>query len=323
MVGAVIVYGDVIIGEGFTSAYGGAHAEVNAIAAVKDKTLLQSATLYVTLEPCAHFGKTPPCADLIIAHKIPRVVIGIQDPYHKVAGQGIEKLRAAGCEVLVNVCATECHEHHKRFLTFHEKKRPYIILKWAQTLDGYIAPKKESRKNIAEPFMITSLPAQRLVHKWRSEEQAILVGTNTVLDDNPKLTVRLWHGKNPLRIVIDREMKIGTPYHVLAGKLPTLFFTGLPKFDDDAKHVFYQQIDFQENIPMQVVDELYKRNINSLIIEGGAATLQRFLDAGLWDEARVFTAKKTFGSGLKAPNFSGNLVENTSIGDDLLTIFTR
>ena len=222
-VGAVLVVDDRIIGEGFTSPYGGNHAEVNAISAVKDQTLLAIATMYVTLEPCSHFGKTPPCADLIIKSEIKKVVIGCIDSNVLVAGKGVERLQNAGCEVIVGVLEKECKAHHKRFFTFQTKKRPFIILKWAQTLDAFIAPKKRATQ---APVWITNEASRQLVHKWRSEEQAILVGTTTVLDDNPGLDVRYWNGENPVRIVIDKELKIPTNLKVYDGSVKTIFING-------------------------------------------------------------------------------------------------
>ncbi|MEX0291327.1 MAG: bifunctional diaminohydroxyphosphoribosylaminopyrimidine deaminase/5-amino-6-(5-phosphoribosylamino)uracil reductase RibD, partial [Flavobacteriaceae bacterium] len=203
MVGCVIVHKETIIGEGYTSAYGRAHAEVNAIRSVHDPSLLPEATLYVTLEPCSHHGKTPPCADLILSHKIPEVVIGLKDPHVKVAGQGIEKLKKAGCEVRLGILENECKKHHRRFLTFHLKKRPYIILKWAQSLDGFMAPEDSKRSEDPQPYWLTNTYSRQLVHKWRSEEQAILVGTNTVIQDNPHLGTRYWNGRSPIRIFSD------------------------------------------------------------------------------------------------------------------------
>ena len=202
MVGCVIVLNDVIIGEGFTSAYGGNHAEVNAIASINDKSLLKNTILYVTLEPCSHFGKTPPCSDLIIKHEIPKVVIGTKDINRKVSGKGIEKLINSGCDVTIGVLEEKCKEHHKRFFTFHNKKRPYIILKWAQTLDGFIAPKIKNKK---KPVWISNAQSRQLNHKWRTQEQAILVGINTVLEDNPSLTARDWKGQNPIRIILEKK----------------------------------------------------------------------------------------------------------------------
>ena len=255
MVGAVIVHKNLIIGEGFTSAYGSNHAEVNAIKSVKNKLLLSQATLYVTLEPCSHFGKTPPCSNLIIEHNIPRVVIGCIDDNPEVAGKGIKKLQEAGCQVTVGVLEEACKEHHKRFFTFHNKKRPYIILKWAETKDGFIAPKT---KNETKPVWITNKTSRQLVHKWRVQEQAILVGTNTVLQDNPSLTVRDWTGNQPTRIVLNKNNSLSKKHTV---------------FNKNAETVV-----LKENTAKTICKALYKLNINSRIIEGGTKTQQRFID---------------------------------------------
>lgn len=321
MVGAVIVHNEKIIGEGFTSAYGGAHAEVNAIKSVVDKSILNKATLYVTLEPCSHYGKTPPCADLIIANKISKVVVGIVDPHEKVAGKGIEELKHAGCDVVVGVCEKECKELHKRFLTFHQKKRPHIILKWAETSDGFIAPIKESRNSNPTPFWITNNLSRQLVHKWRTEEQAILVGTNTVLEDNPQLNTRHWHGKGPTRIILDKYLKIDNSYHVLDGSVHTILFTEISDSTNYQKDIIYEQLDFEGNIAHQICEILHKHNITSVIIEGGAQTLQCFIDANKWDEARVFTGKTTFEKGIKAPSFKGKLLVSRKLEEDLLKIY--
>jgi diaminohydroxyphosphoribosylaminopyrimidine deaminase/5-amino-6-(5-phosphoribosylamino)uracil reductase len=305
MVGSVIVYNNQIIGEGYTSAYGSNHAEVNAINSVKDKTLLKQSTIYVTLEPCSHYGKTPPCSDLIIKHQIPSVVIGCVDDNTQVSGKGIEKLKNAGCKVIVGVLETECKEHHKRFFTFHNKKRPYIILKWAQTADGFIAPET---KNEQKPVWITNPYSRQLVHKWRTEEQAILVGTYTVLCDNPSLTVRDWTGQNPMRLVIDRENKLSKNYAV---------------FNEDAKTIIVSSndLDFSNNVAQQICEILFKNDINSVIVEGGAKTLQTFIDENLWDEARVFTGNMQFKKGVKAPMFSGKLISEETILGDVLKIY--
>ena len=300
MVGSVIVYNSTIIGEGFTSPYGGAHAEVNAINSVKDKSLLEEATLYVTLEPCSHFGKTPPCSNLIIEHGIPNIVIGCLDDNKKVAGRGIAKLKAADCNIKVGVLEDKCKEHHKRFFTFHNKNRPYIILKWAETADGFIAPLHKKEK---QPVWITNTYSRQLVHKWRAEEQAILVGTNTVMEDNPSLTTRDWDGKNPIRIVLDKHNKLSKEYKV---------------FDNIAKTLI-----IKDNSAKGICHKLHEANINSVIIEGGAKTLQVFIDTGLWDEARVFTGKNTFKEGIKAPVFSGNLISEKQILDDTLKIYVN
>ncbi len=305
MVGAIIVCDDKVIGEGFTSPYSQSHAEVNAINSVKNKALLKKATLYVTLEPCSHHGKTPPCSDLIISHNIPKVVIGCIDDNPQVVGKGIAKLKASGCEVIVGVLENECKIHHKRFFTFHNKKRPYIILKWAETKDGFIAPKTKDKQ---KPIWITNRYSRQLVHKWRSEEQVILVGTNTVIEDNPSLTVRDWTGDNPTRIVIDKSLKLNSE---------------LKLFDNAAKTISIsnKEIDFKKNISKQICDLLFKENINSIIIEGGSKTLQTFINEGLWDEARVFVGLTEFKEGVKAPQFKGKLASEQSILDDSLKVY--
>ena len=305
MVGCVIVRKNKIIGEGFTSAYGGNHAEVNAIRSVKGKSLLKEATLYVTLEPCSHHGKTPPCSELIIEHKIPNVVIGCLDDNEKVAGKGVEKLKKSGCTVIVGVLENECKEHHKRFFTFHNKKRPYIILKWAQTLDGFIAP---TTKGELKPVWITNSISRQLVHKWRSEEQAILVGSNTVLQDNPSLTVRDWTGQNPIRIVLDQKSTLNKDINVFNTEVETIVISE-------------NEIDFSKDVAQEICDFLYKHQINSVIIEGGAQTVETFINSNLWDEARVFTGNINFKEGLKAPNLSGKLLSEQSIDQDNLKIY--
>jgi diaminohydroxyphosphoribosylaminopyrimidine deaminase/5-amino-6-(5-phosphoribosylamino)uracil reductase len=336
MVGAVIVFNDQIIGEGYTSAYGGPHAEVNAIDSVTDQALLSKSTLYVTLEPCSHYGKTPPCSDLIIRHKIPKVVIGCVDDNPEVAGKGIVKLRASGCEVLVGVLENACKKHHKRFFTYHNNKRPYIILKWAQTTDGYIAPLIKDTK---EPVWITNQYSRQLVHKWRAQEQAILVGTNTVVEDNPTLTVRDWFGKNPVRIILDQKSSIGLEYKCLNKEADTLVISGNettsnktdenqngwtiypPK--DNGLNATFINIDWNKKhqVALQVCDVLYRSQINSVIIEGGAKTLQAFIDENLWDEARIFSGRQLFGEGIKAPKFNGFKTFETKILDDSLKIY--
>lgn len=320
MVGAVITHDNIIIGEGYTSPYGGPHAEVNAINSVNEKSLLTKATLYVTLEPCSHFGKTPPCADLIIENNIPRVVIGLKDPHQKVAGKGIKKLKDAGCDVTVGVLETVCAEHHKRFLTYHIQKRPYIILKWAETADGFIAPTSTMRKSNPEPYWITGNVARQLVHKWRSEEQAILVGTQTVLEDNPKLNVRQWTGKSPIRIILDRRLNIPEDAHVLNGKHRTIVFTSTTNNVQHKKNVEYIGIDFNNSNVKELCSALYDLNIQSVIIEGGAKTLQHFIDAKLWDEARIFKGPSNFTKGIKAPAINGVLAYSKQVGNDTLTV---
>jgi diaminohydroxyphosphoribosylaminopyrimidine deaminase/5-amino-6-(5-phosphoribosylamino)uracil reductase len=307
MVGCIITHKNNIISEGFTSTYGCNHAEVNAINAVKDKSLLKEATLYVTLEPCSHFGKTPPCSDLIIKHNIPNVVIGCTDDNPKVAGKGIVQLESAGCEVIVGVLEDKCKEHHKRFFTFHNKKRPYIILKWAQTIDSFIAPKARKEN---KPVWITNAFSRQLVHKWRAEEQAILVGTNTVIQDNPSLTTRHWKGKNPIRVVIDKVCKLSKGYKI---------------FDTSAETIVISEdiIDFNKPIAKQICNVLYKKNINSVIIEGGAQTLQTFIDENLWDEARIFIGKTMFREGTLVPKLKGRLIQENALLQDTLKTYVN
>ena len=320
MVGAIIVHENRIIGEGFTSAYGGAHAEVNAIASVKDTSLLKSSTLYVTLEPCSHFGKTPPCADLIIKNHIPEVVIGLKDPHKKVAGQGIKKMLEAGCNVEVGILEDACAEHHKRFLTFHTKQRPYIILKWAETGDGFIAPAQTLRSETKEPYWITNVRSRQMVHQWRSEEQAILVGTNTVLADNPQLNLRDWAGKSPTRIVLDRNLTIPSDYHVLDRKQHTIVCTDISDENKYQKGISYSLLDFTERVPEQLCEIMFEEQIQSVLIEGGAQTLESFIQSGHWDEARIFKGANNFGKGLKAPKIKGVIHGKLQIATDQLTI---
>ncbi len=321
IVGAVIVYNDCIIGEGYTSPYGGNHAEVNAINAVKDKAKLSSATIYVTLEPCSHYGKTPPCADLIVKHQIPQVVIGTLDPHDKVAGKGVKKLKDAGCNVLVGILENECKKHHQRFLTFQQKKRPYIVLKWAATKDGFIAPEKEKRKENPEPFWITNTLSKQRVHQWRSQEQAILIGTNTALEDNPKLDVRHWKGISPIRIVLDKDLKIPKEYHIYDTSVQTIIITDIKNTKENFPNISYEGIDFTTDIATQICSVLHKRNIVSVFIEGGSKTLQTFIDANLWDKARVFTGQSTFTKGLKAPRLLGKLASTEFLKKDILNTY--
>lgn len=305
MVGCVIVHANKIIGEGFTSPYGSNHAEVNAINSVDDKSLLKESTLYVTLEPCSHFGKTPPCANLIVSHQIPKVVIGTLDTHSKVSGKGIEILKTSGCDVTVGILEKECKTHHKRFFTFHNKKRPYIILKWAESNDGFIAP---SSKKDQKPVWISNEISRQLTHKWRAEEHAILVGSNTVLSDNPSLTVRDWTGQNPIRIILNRYNNLPKESAVFNKKSETISITE-------------KDIDYNTNIASQVCDLLHKKEIQSVIIEGGTKTLQTFINEKLWDEARIFTGKNDLKNGVKAPKFSGKLISETQIIGDVLKTY--
>ncbi len=327
LVGSVIVYNNEIIGEGWHKKVGEAHAEVNAINSVKDKSLLSKSTIYVSLEPCNHFGKTPPCSDLIIDNEIPNVVIGTIDPHIKVAGSGIKKLIEAGKNVIVGILENECTDLNKRFFTFHNKKRPYIILKWAESNDGFIAPHEilrnpeASGQNDKEPFWITNDISRQLVHKWRSEEQAILVGTKTVLNDNPKLDVRHWKGNNPIRIVLDKSGKISKDFHVSDGKSETIFITEQENFTTIDKRIFENAI-FDIMLPQKIMKILHKNNIQSVIIEGGKQTLQTFIDANLWDEARVFISKVHLSDGTKSPKINiQNATRQFIDQDELLTFF--
>ena len=295
MVGSVIVYDDKIIGEGWHKKAGEPHAEVNAINSVKDKSLLNKATIYVSLEPCSHFGKTPPCCDLIIKNKIPNVVIGTVDPNEKVAGNGIKKLIEAGTHVTIGILEAECNELNKRFFTFHEKKRPYIILKWAESKDGFIAPLEKLEK---KPVWITNQYSRQLVHKWRSEEQAIFVGTQTVIDDNPKLDVRDWTGNNPIRVVLDQNNRISNDSQIFDGQTKTIVFSKF-KPTVEKENIIFEVIDFEQNIATQIVQKLYQHQIQSVIIEGGRQTLQTFIDENLWDEARIFIGDIKIKEGIK------------------------
>jgi diaminohydroxyphosphoribosylaminopyrimidine deaminase/5-amino-6-(5-phosphoribosylamino)uracil reductase len=316
MVGSVIVYEDRIIGEGWHKKAGEPHAEVNAINSVKDKSLLKKATIYVSLEPCSHFGKTPPCSDLIVKNAISQVVIGTVDPNVKVAGNGIKKLIEAGIKVTVGILENECHELNKRFFTFHQKKRPYLILKWAESQDGFISPKVKSEQ---KPVWITNAYSRQVVHKWRSEEQAILVGTQTVIDDNPKLTVRDWTGNNPIRIVLDQNSRIAKKSHVHDNQLKTIVLSKATTTINQ-ENLIFESIDFEKKMANQVIDLMYRYQIQSVIIEGGRQTLQTFIDANLWDEVRVFKGNALLREGTKAPELLAYSSEKRAIGQDELII---
>lgn len=322
MVGSIVVYNDQILGEGWHHQAGAPHAEVNAIHNVFDQELLPKATIYVSLEPCSHYGKTPPCSDLIIAKGIKKVVIGTVDPFAAVAGKGIKKLLDAGCEVQVGILEDACKNLNRRFFTFHQKKRPYIILKWAQTHNGFIAPDKKDRETI-EPVWITQSKSKQLVHKWRSEERAILVGTNTVWADNPSLTTRTWNGNSPMRVIIDRNGKLNKNAKVFDNRAHTLIFVD-KETKTSIEHVEVVAIDFQKEVPTQIANHLFKIGIQSVIVEGGQVTLQHFIDAGLWDEARVFEGSIQFTNGVKAPVLKNEiLVKQLTETSDLLTIYAH
>jgi diaminohydroxyphosphoribosylaminopyrimidine deaminase/5-amino-6-(5-phosphoribosylamino)uracil reductase len=315
-VGAVIVWNNTIIGEGSTSSYGGNHAEVNAINSVKDKTLFKEAIIYVTLEPCSHHGKTPPCADLIIKYQFKKVVIGCIDSNRLVAGKGVERLKKAGVDVLVGVLESECLYHHRRFFTVQEKNRPYIILKWAETKDGFIAPLSKEKQ---QPVWISNQYSQQLVHQWRSQEHAIMVGTSTVIDDNPTLNVRNWSGQNPVRVVLDRSLRIPKTATIFDKSVQTIVITdvgGKPQQSD--KNLIFEEIYFSKNIAIQICDVLQKNKIQSVIIEGGLQTLQTFIDENLWDEARVFVGDKEFKEGVASPKLNRVTNEEMNLHTDIL-----
>ena len=312
MVGAVIVYKDRIIGEGYHACCGQGHAEVNAIASVKERELLKDATIYVSLEPCSHYGKTPPCADLIIRTGIPRVVVGCVDPFSKVSGRGIQRLRDAGIDVKVGVLEKECQHLIRRFVTFNLKQRPYITLKWAQSADGFIDVCREN----GQPVVLSTPITQAYVHKQRAEHKAILVGRRTALLDNPSLTTRHWYGKNPLRLVIDRELSLPTKLRLFDGQTETIVFT--EKEAESRSNLTYMKLDFSTDILPQIMTILFENKIQSLLVEGGSQLLQSFLDSGLWDEIFVEHAEFSIKQGVKAPILPSNLAPIYETRDHIL-----
>lgn len=318
MVGAVIVHNNEIIGEGYHKKFGEAHAEVNAIHDAIENGYggqLSESTIYVNLEPCAHFGKTPPCSDLIITYNLKKVVISNIDPHDKVAGNGIKKIREAGIEVVTDILPKEGRELNRRFFTYHEQKRPYTILKFAQSADGFIAaanPTPENRK-------ISNELSNKLVHQWRSEESAILVGTNTALIDNPSLTVRHYSGKNPLRIAIDRECRIPSTYALFDQEASTFIFNEKKKSSETNPE--FIQIDFSKDILPQINNALYERQILSVLVEGGSVVHQQYIDSNLWDEIRVITAPVILNDGVKACTFEGIETDELEYGEDRIKIF--
>jgi diaminohydroxyphosphoribosylaminopyrimidine deaminase / 5-amino-6-(5-phosphoribosylamino)uracil reductase len=320
MVGCVIVRNGVILGEGYHSEFGGAHAEVNAINRVKDKSLLTDSTIYVTLEPCAHQGKTPPCADLILKHKIPNVVIGTIDPFLEVAGRGIERLRQGGCQVIEGVLEDKCLELNRRFFIFHQKKRPFILLKWAQTADGFIDIDR-SQENFGQPTWITNDLSRIAVHKMRTDESAILVGTNTARKDNPSLTVREWSGRSPLRLVIDRLGNLERSLALFDQSVPTVVYTTLEV--PSLTNLEFKRIDFDGTELQQILADLHRRGILSLIVEGGQKLINSFVKDEIWDEARVFVGKNVFLEGVRAPKFDGELIKSEELDDSWMFLFRR
>jgi len=318
MVGGVLVYENKIIGEGYHQRFGEAHAEVNCInnVAEENKSLIEKSTMYVSLEPCAHHGKTPPCSDLIIQKKIKKVIVGCQDIFKEVAGKGIEKLGNAGVEVITGVLEHECRDLNRRFFTFHQKQRPYIILKWAQSANGKIGSDGNERILISNDY------SNRLVHKWRSEEAAILVGTNTVLKDDPSLTTRLWKGNNPVRVVIDKELKIPSSLKIFNEEAKTIVFNFLKNAAE--KNVQFIKLNRQSFLK-EMLHSLFENNIQSVLVEGGTKTLQSFIDIGLWDEARIITNETmVVEGGIDAPQIKDfSLIHLEKYFTDSITYFKR
>ncbi len=309
MVGVVIVCCDKIIGEGYHHRAGEPHAEPNAIASVEDKSLLRKSTMYVSLEPCSHYGKTPPCADLIVSMGLKRVVVATLDPNPQVAGRGVEILRKAGIDVEVGVLENEARYLNRRFLTFQEKKRPYIILKWAETADGFIDKLRQERED--GPVKISNSITKTLNHQVRTQEDAIMVATRTALLDNPHLTVTKWSGKNPLRLLLDRRCAVPEDYKIFDDAAKTLVFTS-ERVDENVvakctnrENVEYIALDFSKSLAMQVVEHLYLRGVHSVIIEGGTQWLQTFINEKLWDEARIEYSQNSLGCGVKSPKING------------------
>jgi diaminohydroxyphosphoribosylaminopyrimidine deaminase / 5-amino-6-(5-phosphoribosylamino)uracil reductase len=315
MVGAVLVHAGEIISEGYHRAYGQAHAEVDCLERLPQSMqyLLPQSTLYVNLEPCSHHGKTPPCADMIIARGIRQVVVGALDPYPLVAGQGVHRLRKAGIDVVTPVLEPDCRVLNKRFYTLHELHRPYIILKWAQSADGYLAPLDH------QPYWLTCATSRTLVHKWRATEQAILIGAQTAIIDDPQLNTRLWAGgRSPIKILIDPMLRVPLSARLYSDEQRVIVYNTIKT--DTCGHIDYQQVDMTHGLASMLAD-LHSRNIASVMIEGGAATLQHFIDAGLWDEARVFTTPSLLGKGLAAPRLSTIAIDTQLVDIDSLSIF--
>lgn len=319
VVGAVLVHGERIIGEGYHMQYGEAHAEVNCIDAVapEDRELIAASTLYVSLEPCAHHGKTPPCSDLIIRMRIPRIVVGCRDPFSEVNGKGIEKLRAAGREVIEGVMEQECRRINKRFFCFHVAHRPYIVLKWAQTADGFAG---SGDKDVR--LKISSLETDRMVHKWRSEEAGIMVGTNTALMDNPSLDNRLWTGKSPVRVVLDQALRLPRQLNIFNGMQPTIILNNIR--DEEEGNLLLVKLRGDGSVVEQIVTTCHAMQLQSVLVEGGPRLLQAFIAEGLWDEARVITGTKVFAQeGLKAPELHAQKTGSSTCGPDIIDWYER
>ena len=334
LVGSVLVYNNLIIGEGWHYKAGKAHAEVHAITNSKTNTnalkilqttvitshqqLLKKASLYVSLEPCSHSGKTPPCADLIITSGIKNVIIGCVDPNPKVAGKGILKLQNAGCKVTQGVLEEQCKALNKRFFTFQNKKRPFVFLKWAQTKEGYIAPITKYKK---KPVWISNIYSRQQVHQLRAQEQGIVIGTTTALVDNPSLTTRQWAGTSPTRLVIDRNLKIPKTAAIFNDKAPTIIITQVKQETTHNTPIIYEYINFEKNLAAQICVIAQKHNLQSIIIEGGTKTLQTFIDEDIWDQAHVYSGKMSLENGIKAPIFNAKPHTRKSIKDTSLCIY--
>lgn len=318
VVGSVIVRNGIIIGEGYHKKAGGDHAEVSAIKSVTDPSWLKESTLYVNLEPCSHYGKTPPCASMIIEKGIPRVVVGTTDTSSKVSGRGIEMLRDAGVEVVTGVCEAESREINRRFFTFHELKRPYVILKWAMSADGYIDVIRPAGSPV-KPYWISGLSERILVHRWRSEEQAIIVGGGTIRSDNPQLNVRYWQGNDPLKVIISRSSRLDPQAAVFSEERKTILFTA--REDASFRGTENVKLDCGESeVAWKVLDYLYSLGIQSVFIEGGKKVHEMFISAGLWDEARVFTGKISWGAGVTSPTLIGRTIAETRFAESTLVI---
>jgi diaminohydroxyphosphoribosylaminopyrimidine deaminase/5-amino-6-(5-phosphoribosylamino)uracil reductase len=324
MVGAVIVCDDKIIGEGYTSPYGGSHAEVNAVqnaiislGEAEAKQLFKKSTIYVSLEPCAHHGKTPPCADMLVSYQFQKIVIGCLDPFAKVNGLGVQKLKDAGIEVVFGVLKKECQFINRRFFSLISQHRPYVILKWAETKNGFFAPDDASQK------WISNIASKQLVHKWRSEEDAILVGTRTALVDNPELTNRLWSGKSPKRVLIDKYLAVPTNSNLFLSKESDLIIFNSKKTDWNGHLKYIELENFDLYLPQNILYQLYLMDVQSIIIEGGAKTIQQFVDAGLWDEARVFVGNTIWENGISSPILNTTAEEKIQIGDGELDIYYK
>ncbi len=317
LVGAVLVYDEKIIGEGYHKAFGKAHAEVNCISSVSEqnKSKIEKSTLYVSLEPCVHYGKTPPCTDLIIKNKIPKVIVGCKDVFKKVDGKGIQKLQENDVEVSTGILEKECIELNKRFFTFHEKQRPYVILKWAQSIDGKLAGANSER------IFITNKFTNRLVHKWRSEEAAIMIGTNTALIDDPSLTTRLWQGKNSVRLILDMDLRLPSSLKIFNNHVKTIIFNKT-RHEDENDLIFYKLT--SGNILREIMEALCEMNILSIMVEGGAKLLQSLIEANLWDQVRLICNDQlNIGNGVNAPAFNGILQKQERYFNDVINYYNN